>query len=187
MVIFACKYSFMVLDVLIACVLGFALYKGFKNGFVISLVSLVSLVAGVFIALKFSFLIRQWLSQYTQWNSYSLTLLAFIITFAGVLTGLYFLGRFLTSALQAMALGSINKLAGAFFEVLKTILILSVLFNLFQKINSNQLLLSEKTMKQSVLYQPIATTSIYLFPLMKTWYNWALEKAAEKDIKKPAE
>lgn len=177
----------MVLDILIACSIGFALFKGFKNGFIISLISLVSLFAGIYVSLKFSFLIKQWLSQHTQWNSYSLSLIAFILTFTGVLVGLHFLGRFLTAALQAMALGSINKLAGALFEVIKAILIISVLFNIFQKINIRHLLVSETAINQSVLYKPIATTSRYLFPLMETWYDWALEKASEKDIKKPAE
>ena len=68
-------------------------------------------------------------------------------------------------------LGWINKLAGGFFSLVKTILLLSILFNLFQKININNMIAKEETLDDSVFYNPIQETSKYIYPSLETWYN----------------
>lgn len=169
-----------IIDIIIACLLGYSLYKGFRNGLVISLVSLVSLVAGIFIALKFSFLLRDYILKATQWNANMVTLVAFVLTFLGVLILIHQLGKILTRVIKTLALGGVNRLAGAVFEGLKMILIISVVFNIFQKLNFNNLLVSEETLSQSLFYIPIESTSKKVFPLMEEWYKIALEKTGKE-------
>src|SRR5690606_6071035 len=104
----------------------------------------------------------------------------FFITFLFVLVLLFLLGKILTKLVNAVALGFINKLAGAVFESLKMILIISVFLNLFQKINYNNLLVSEEKLEESVFYHSIEEVSRGIFPLMDKWYKAVLNEARER-------
>ena len=73
----------------------------------------------------------------------------------------------------------LNKLAGALFEAIKMILIISVFLNLFQKINYNHLIVSEEKLKTSVFYRPIEIVSQKIFPLIDQWYKTVLKETAE--------
>lgn len=170
----------LILDIIIACVIGYALYKGFKQGLIISVVSLLSLVLGIFISLKFSFLFRDWILEKTQWNANIVTICAFVFTFLLVLFGIQLLGKLLTKIVQTVALGGINRLLGAIFSGVKMILIISVILNLFQKINYNDLIATKETLAKSVFYYPIEDFTKMIYPLMEDWYQSTLEMVHEQ-------
>lgn len=174
-----------VVDLLIAVLLGYALFKGIKNGLVVSVVSLIALIVGIYLSLRFSFLIRDFLIANTDWNPNSLTIVAFFITFVAVLIGLYALGKAVTKLAESLALGFVNKLLGAVFEGIKMLLIISVFLNLFQKVNYNNLIISEEKLNESVFYQPVEQVSKTIFPLMDKWYKLALKETTEsiKELK----
>lgn len=165
----------LIVDIIIACLIGYALYKGFKEGFVLALISLVSLIAGIFISLKFSFLFKDWILEKTQWSPNVVTICAFVFTFLLVLIGVQFLGKALTKILKTVALGGINRLVGALFLALKMILIISVILNLFQKINYNHYLVTQETLNKSIFYSPIEDFSKAVYPMMEEWYQMSLE------------
>lgn len=170
----------LILDIIIACCLGYALYKGFKQGLIISIVSLFSLLLGIFIALKFSFLFRNLILEKTQWNANLVSISAFVFTFLLVLIGIQFLGKILTKVIKTVALGGLNRILGAIFSVLKMILIISVVLNLFQKVNYNHFLVSEEKLKTSIFYLPIEESAQVIFPLMKEWYEMTLENVSKQ-------
>lgn len=168
-----------VVDLLIAILLGYGLYKGLRNGLIISVVSLVALIAGIYFSLRFSFFARELLLEHAQWNPNATTVAAFFITFVIILILLHLLGKLMTKIVETLALGVVNKLAGALFEGLKILLIVSVFLNLFQKINHNNLIVSEQQLNESVFYQPVQEVSKKVFPLMEEWYQLALNEAKE--------
>lgn len=170
----------LVVDIIIACLIGYALYKGFKEGLILALISLVSLIAGIFISLKFSFLFKDWIFEKTQWNPNVITICAFVFTFVLVLIGVQLLGKALTKIIKTVALGGLNRLAGAVFLALKMILIISVVLNLFQKINFNNYLVSDETLNKSFFYQPIEDFSKLVYPMMEEWYQMTLEAVDEQ-------
>jgi len=57
------------------------------------------------------------------------------------------------------------------------VLIISVFLNLFQKINFNNLILSEEKLNESIFYKPVESISKTVFPLMDKWYKLALQEA----------
>ncbi len=168
-----------VVDLIIAVLLGYALFKGIKNGLVVSVISLIALIAGIYISLRFSFFMREFLMANTQWNPNTLTVSAFFITFVAVLIALFFLGKAITKLAESLALGFVNKIFGAVFEGIKMILIISVFLNVFQKINFNHLIVSQEKLNESVFYHSIETVSKTVFPLMDKWYKIALNEASE--------
>lgn len=168
-----------VVDLIIAVLLGYALFKGVKNGLVVSVISLIALIAGIYISLRFSFFTREILLNNTSWNPNTLTIAAFFITFVAVLILLYFLGKAVTKIAESLALGFVNKILGAVFEGIKMLLIISVFLNLFHKINYNNLIVSKEKLNESVFYSPIEKVSKTIFPLMDKWYKLALNEASE--------
>lgn len=169
----------LIVDLIIAVLLGYSLFKGLQKGLIISIVSLIALIAGIYFSLRFSFFTREILQTNTQWNLNTITVSAFFITFLIVLILLFVLGKALTKLANTIALGFINKLAGALFEGIKMILIISVFLNLFQKINYNNLIFSEEKLNESIFYHPIEKVSKKVFPLMEKWYQLALNEAVE--------
>ena len=57
------------LDIVLGGLLAFALYKGIRNGLFVELASLVSLLAGIYFAIKFSSLIKGILSRICKLES----------------------------------------------------------------------------------------------------------------------
>lgn len=170
----------LVVDFIIALLIGYALYKGFKEGLVLALISLVSLIVGIFLSLKFSFLFKDWILEKTQWSANVVTICAFVFTFLLVLIAIQFLGKALTKILKTVALGGLNRLAGAVFLGLKMILIISVFLNLFQKINYNHFIASKETLDKSIFYHPIEDFSMAVYPMMQEWYQTTLDTVDEQ-------
>ncbi|OAB31409.1 membrane protein required for colicin V production [Flavobacterium fryxellicola] len=159
------------LDIILGVLLAFAFYKGIRNGLFIELASLVSLLAGIYFAVKFSSFMRDILVGYVKWNPNTIQIVAFILTFISVVIVVSLLGKFLTGIADFAFLGWLNKLGGGFFRVLKTVLILGIIFAVFEKINFHNYLAKKETLDNSLFYNPIQKTAGYLFPSIKHWYE----------------
>lgn len=158
------------LDVILGGLLGYALYKGIRNGLFVEIASLLSLLAGIYFAIKFSSLIRTMLSQTVNWNPNTIQITAFILTFVIVVIGISLLAKILTGIADFAFLGWINKAGGGFFRLLKTVLIISVVFTIFEKINYNNFLAKKETLDNSIFYNPIQKTAGFIFPSIEKWY-----------------
>lgn len=157
------------LDIILGVLLAFAFFKGLQNGLFIELASLVSLLAGIYFAVKFSSFMKEILSGIVKWNPNTIQVVAFILTFITVVVVVSLLGKFLTGIADFAFLGWLNKLGGGFFRVLKTILIISIVFAVFEKINYNHILAKKETLDNSLFYNPIQKTAGYMYPSLKEW------------------
>ena len=159
------------LDIVLGVILVVGLFKGIKNGLFVELASLISLILGIYIAIKFSFLARVMLSEFVHWNPKTIQIVAFIITFLLVVIGISIMAKVLTSVADFAQLGVINKLGGGFFRLLKTILIVSIFLNLFEKINFNNTFAKKETLDKSIFYRPIQKTAGFIYPSIEKWYE----------------
>ncbi len=165
------------LDIIVCALLVFAFYKGVVNGLFIELASLISLVLGIYFAVKFSSFMKEILMEYVKWNPNSIQIVAFILTFIVVVIATHLLGKFLTGIANFAFLGWLNKLGGGFFRVLKTVLIVSIVFSLFEKINYNNYLAKQETLDNSIFFNPIQKIAGYIFPSIKKGYEEIKKKA----------
>jgi membrane protein required for colicin V production len=163
------------LDIILGSLLVFGLYKGFKNGLFVEVASLISLLLGVYFAVKFSIFTANILSGFVHWNPKTIQVTAFILTFILVVIGISLLAKFLTGIANFAQLGWINSAGGGFFRILKTILIVSIFLNFFEKINFNNTFAKKETLDKSILYRPIQKTAGFIYPSIEKWY---------KDLKK---
>jgi membrane protein required for colicin V production len=159
------------LDIVLGVLLAFALYKGIRNGLFVELASLVSLLAGIYFAIKFSSFIKEILAGFVKWNPNTIQIIAFILTFILVVIGISLLGKFLTGIADFAFLGWLNKLGGGFFRVLKTVLIIGIVFKVFEKINYHNFLAKKETLDKSLFYNPIQKTAGFMYPSIENWYD----------------
>jgi membrane protein required for colicin V production len=168
------------IDIVFALLLGYSIYNGLKNGLFVEIASFSSLIVGIFVAIKFSHIVRLALEEKIKTNPKYIEIIAFAITFILVLIGIHLLAKFFTKIVSFAYLGWLNKLGGAVFSMLKTILMLSVVIVLFQKININHMLVKEETLRNSIFYNPIQEVSKFMYPSLEKWYEEFKEKAKEK-------
>lgn len=159
------------LDIILGSLLAYGTYKGIRNGLFVELASLVSLLLGIYFAVKFSAFTAKMVSGFLHWNPKTIQIIAFLITFVAVVIGISFLAKILTKIASFAYLGWINKLGGGFFRGLKTVLILSVVLNLFEKINFNNMFAKKETLDQSIFYHPIQKTAGFVYPSIQKGYD----------------
>ncbi len=164
------------IDIIIAVILLFGLVKGFIKGLFIEITSLVGLVLGVYGAIHFSYFLSNILKSRVSWDASMIQIVAFAGTFLIILLALVFLGKILTKIADTVALGFFNKILGAIFGILKYALILSIVFLVYDQINSSIKFLDKKKAKDSTLYEPVKNLAPTIFP--------RLVKIVEKPNKK---
>lgn len=167
------------LDIILIIPLAWSVYKGFRRGLIIEIASLVGLILGIYGALNFSDFTESYLRANYQLDFEHLHLLSFALTFVGIVVIVYILGKILEKVINIVALGLLNKIAGLAFGVIKMALILSVLILIFEGINANTNLVSEKEKSESVLYRPIAGLVPMIMPLIEDvdWVSDVLKKS----------
>lgn len=167
-------------DIIVAALLGYSLYKGIKNGLFVEVASFISLLLGIYLAIKFSSLMTEMISKHVSWNPTNIQLTAFILTFILVVIGVYFLAKILTGIADFAMLGWMNKLGGGLFRILKTILILSVFIALFEKINFNNTFAKKETLDNYIFYNPVKKVAAFVYPSIEKWYEAFKKEHSEK-------
>ncbi len=159
------------LDIFLGAALAFAFYKGWKNGLFVELASLISFFVGIFVAIKFSYLMESVLHGFLSWSPKTVKITAFVLTLILVIVAIHFLAKVFTKITSFAFLGWLNTLGGAVFGTLKTALLLGILLSLVQKININDMIISKEKQKESMFFNPILKTSETLLPFLTTWFK----------------
>jgi membrane protein required for colicin V production len=146
------------LDWVVVAVLAFAAVKGFSRGFIVELASLVAVVAGAWIAVRFSDRIIAAIGSPTD-----STAIAFLVSFILVVVAVHLLARFLTTVVDIAQLGLPNKLAGVLLGALRALFTLSVAFNLLVG-HTDGKAPSAEAREGSVLYGPVAAFAPLIVP-----------------------
>ena len=152
------------IDIILAIPLLWGLVKGFRKGLFASLASLVAIVVGIYIAVHFSHIVGEYLDKYVDWQEGTMKLIAFAITFIGVIILVTLAGKLLTKIADYAALGILNTILGAAFGVLKMAFIASVIILFVDAINKNITIIKKDTLDSSVLYTPVKKLAPTLFP-----------------------
>tara|TARA_R110000765_G_scaffold23994_9_gene60304 strand:+ start:15701 stop:16225 length:525 start_codon:yes stop_codon:yes gene_type:complete len=151
------------LDILLGLPLIWGLWKGYKNGLFMEIASIVALVAGIFGAIHFSYITGNYLSEQLDWDERNMSIIAFIITLILIIIIVNLAGKILTKVANFVMLGSLNKIAGGIFGVLKVAILLGAAFIFFDRMDNTFGLIKEETKQESVLYQPIKDIGALIF------------------------
>jgi len=152
------------IDIILAVLLIFGFVRGIMKGLFVEVASLVSLIAGVYGAIHFSYFVSNYLTEHVSWEERYITIVSFAVTFAIIVLVISLLGRIFTKIADFAALGVINSILGGVFGALKIGLILSIALIIFDKLNSTLPFISKEATETSILYQPIQDLAPTLFP-----------------------
>ncbi|HSP11449.1 MAG TPA: CvpA family protein [Salegentibacter sp.] len=163
------------IDIVLALILLYGLIRGFFRGILAEIASLVGIVAGIFGAIHFSYLLGDYFSENMGWDSQYVNLIAFAITFILIVFFISLAGRVLTKLAGLAALGLVNKLLGGVFGLIKVAFITSVVIMFFKATNEEIDIIAEESLESSVLYQPVESIAPIFLPSI-------LREARKRDI-----
>lgn len=155
------------LDLVLLIPIGWALWRGWKNGFVMEVFSLLSLFVGIYAGIHLSNWMATFLREKMDMQSEYLPVTSFVVVFLLVMVGLYFLGKLITKTVSAGGAERWNQVGGAFFSLTKTLLFLSMIFIFFNMADAKYGLLPNEQKEKSYFYQPIYNFALVVLPAME--------------------
>ncbi|MFW5656620.1 MAG: CvpA family protein [Bacteroidota bacterium] len=159
------------IDIILATILLYAAYRGFSKGFVIQIATLIALLLGIIGAIRFSHFVASVLIEKLELTGKYLPVVSFALTFIGIVILVHLIARLTDTLIKAIALGFINRLAGAVFSIAKFGLIMSVFINILNGIDNKKSFLPQEEINQSILYRPIMKFAPSIFPYLKNQFE----------------
>lgn len=114
------------LDIFIAVLLLLGAYRGYKNGFLMGLISLVAIVLGIFGGFKLMGEGMLFLQRQFNADTSVLPYLSFLFIFVVIVVIVTLLGKLVKASINKTILGSMDAAMGAILGVCKWLFMLSV-------------------------------------------------------------
>lgn len=149
----------MYLDIFILIVLVWALFNGWRQGFVKELVSAGGFLVGLFVAATCYGTLGEYLSVDGSESNMVTSIVAFFILWIIVPIFLGFVANLLTRALKGLRLGLPNSLLGAGVSLLKYVILISCVLNVMDSLR----ILNDARTATSHLYAPAKGALGYFF------------------------
>ncbi|MBK9670691.1 MAG: CvpA family protein [Bacteroidetes bacterium] len=159
------------LDVILLLPLLFAAWWGFTKGLIIEIASVLALVLGIYGAVLFADKTAAYLTDSLDFHSSNLHLIAFLITFIGLVVGVYFMAKVMEGIVAITGLSVANRIAGAVFGILKMGIILSGLIYILNQHNLVQKWVPENFRKEAILYTPVSKIALKIIPKLELLFS----------------
>jgi membrane protein required for colicin V production len=151
------------LDIIIAVPLLYGMIKGFYNGFVKEVTSLLALFIGVYVAINFSeFLEPKFINILDGYQEF-VPVLAFGVLFLVSVLCIKGLGFVIDKLTKALALGVFSRVFGGVFGFFKVVIIFSFLLFVINDYN----LVNKQIKDDSVLFDPLTDVAKIITPQLK--------------------
>lgn len=151
-------------DIIIVAFLLFGFIRGLFKGLFLEIASFIALIAGIYGAMHFSYLIKDLLAPLVTWEEKYSTLVSFAITFIVIVLVITLIGKLFTKIADFASLGILNKLLGGIFGTLKIAFVLSLILLIYSKLNHKIPFLSAEQQEKAVLYEPLKNLAPNIFP-----------------------
>jgi len=155
-----------ILDIIFIVPIVWFAYRGFSKGLIIGITTLVALILGIYLSIRFSNIVATFLMSNFDWDEKYIPIISFAITFVGVVIVIYLLGKILEKFIDMIALGFINKLLGGVFGIVKAVVLLSVIIYIINSFDRQQNVFTEKLQQGSILYEPVESVVPRILPLL---------------------
>lgn len=156
-----------ILDIIFLIPLLFALYRGFKNGLVHMVASLLAMVLGIVGAIKLRPVFAGWLDSLFSISPEYLQVIAFAVAFVAIVLLVHLAAFLAEKVVKAVALNFINRLLGMVFGVVVTAFVISMILWPVNQINQDKELIKPERIEGSLLYAPLSAFAPAVFPYLK--------------------
>lgn len=160
-------YGMNYLDALLVLPLIWGGFKGFRNGFIVEMASLLALVGCIFGAIKLSPLISDLFKRHLEWSENAIKILSILVTMILIVCLVYLVAKLVENLVKAMSLGVVNKIFGIITGMLKYLIVLSGLLFFINRFNSHYPVLNEQLIEKSILYKPVSELLPMIYPSVK--------------------
>ena len=160
----------MIIDIIFLVLMILAVFKGWRNGFVVAVFSFLAIIIGLAAAMKLSAVVAGWLKESTSISAAWLPFLSFALVMIGVVIIVRLGAKMIESAMKLVMLGWLNKLSGIVLYAALYITIYSVLLFYADKLH----LIKPPTFLASRTYefiQPWGPQAIELFGKLIPWFR----------------
>ena len=144
-----------IFDIITIIIALFAIFNGWRKGFISQLLSLVGIVGGVALAITFGDEVGALFKIDAAYSK----VVGFIITFFVAAIVATLLARLLASLFSALGLGGINTLLGIVLSAVKYLLILSVVFVAVEMLNNDLGWIGKNHFEDSKSFKPVSALS----------------------------
>ena len=142
-------------DIIIAIILGFFTFNGFRHGFIEEIGRLISLIGGFILASKFHTMLLPHIQPYVKAETLQITI-AYLIIFLATIILISIIVKMLQKFIELVLLGWLNRLLGLLLGLLKGFLIVSLIIFIIQaipfKLDGGETI-RKKLEKESIMYQ----------------------------------
>lgn len=115
-----------VLDIIFLCVFALAAYKGYKSGLLISIISFLSLIIALVLAMNFTGKVSEYFLAKFPDREEIIPIVVFVGLLIIVILLISIVGRLLKKIIDLTLIGSFDSFAGAIFGIIKWSFFISV-------------------------------------------------------------
>lgn len=155
--------------IILACFLP-AVVIGLKDGFIRQLVALGALVLGLYLSVRFSTPVGQWITERWHLEPFWIKVISFSVIFIAVALVLNLVGKLLEKVLKITMLGWLNRILGLVFAIITTALIVGTLIYVLNSANGLLKFIPEEKIAESRLYKPLLHLVEIAFPYLKSLF-----------------
>lgn len=166
---------------LIGCI-GYAVWTGFRKGFIIELFTFLALFFGLYAGIHFSDFAAEFLETKVGLTSEYMPVISFTITFLLIGAMVYFAGKAIEKVVKVVQLSLLNKLGGILFSVSKMIFILGGIILLLESYDEKSDFIDEETKSGSLFYNPIKSITLFAIPAFEESTIFLKNTLQNKDL-----
>ena len=155
------------IDIILLLPLLYGAYRGFSRGLIIEVATLLGLLLGVYIAIKFSGYTEDFLRDFLNLSSESLSYVALGVTFLIVIVAISLLGKMLTKLIDIISLGMVNKLLGTVLGIAKYFVFLCIALFIVEALDGKFHFINEEVKEKSLLYNAFLTFAQRMYNMIK--------------------
>ena len=155
------------IDIIILVFVLISAVSGFIKGFILSIASFIGFFLGIIISFRLAGSVQQLLMTITGSEGRYLYFVGFLLCFALVVALVYLLGKIIEKGVKMVALGLLNRVAGAAFAALRTLLVLSALIYALSYIDLEDRLITLEQQESSLFYQPLEKILPIVLPFIR--------------------
>ncbi len=152
------------LDITLLCLAGIGFGKGLFDGFIKQVVSLIALVAAIFLCGEAAGWLRGYIVALGWFPEQGVSVLSYVAGFILIMGVLVLAGQIVTKVIDATPLSIINHLGGGALGLLLVLLFTSLSLNLLDLVDRSGVFISQETKVESRFYEPIRQIVPTIYP-----------------------
>lgn len=160
-----------VIDIILLALLILATIQGLRKGFISQIISIISIIVGLWASCKFATITGEYISQWIEGSEQMIRIISFALILIVVVIVFTLLGKSLEAILKFAMLGWLNKLLGAIFSILKGLLILGIIASFIDATLTSFNIVRPGIIAESQLYDIISKFGNSIFPYIRNFFS----------------